>query len=90
MRKNGCLGDVLGLDQLALLTKDPTFLNFDLELHSGLFYYCCSPDCVWTDQCLASISGKLDITQRVNSKMAGDKLGQATGAKRVGDGLGQG
>ena len=33
--------------------------------------------CVLTYQCLASISGKLDIGRRVNSKMAGDELGQA-------------
>ena len=32
---------------------------------------------VLTYQCLASISGKLDIGRRVNSKMAGDELGQA-------------
>ena len=51
--------------------------HFDLELHSGLFYECGSPDCVWTYQFLASISGKLDIARRVNSKMAGDELGQA-------------
>ena len=54
-----------------------TLFNFDLELHSGLFYECGSPDCVWTCQCLTSISGKLDIARRVNSKMVGDELGQA-------------
>ena len=48
-------------------------LNFDLELHSGLFYECGSPDRVWTYQLLASISGKLDIARPVNSKMAGDE-----------------
>ena len=48
----------------------------DLEFHSRLFYECGSPDCVWTYQYLASISGKLDIARRVNSKVAGDKLGQ--------------
>ena len=58
-----------------LMTKN--FLNFDLELHSGLFYECGSPDSVWTYQCLASISGKLDIGLRVNSKKAGNDLGQA-------------
>ena len=56
------------------MTKDQTFFNFDLELHSGLFYEFGSPDSVWTYQVLASILGKLDIALRVNSKMA---LGQA-------------
>ena len=54
-----------------------TLFNFDLQLHSGLFYECGSPDSVWTYQFLTSISGKLDIARRVNSKMAGDELGQA-------------
>ena len=54
-----------------------TLFNFDLELHSGLFYECGSPHCVWTYQFQASISNKLDIDRRVNSKMAGDELGQA-------------
>ena len=40
-------------------------------------YECGSPNSVWTYQCLASISGKLDIARSVNSKMAGDELGQA-------------
>ena len=61
----------------SLSVCDQTLFNFDLELHSGLFYECGSPDCVFTYQCLASISGKLDIGRRVNSKMAGDELGQA-------------
>ena len=73
MRKNGCLGDVLGQDHGALLTKTFQFFNFDLVLHSGLFYECGSPDRVWTYQLLASISGKLDIARPVNSKMAGDE-----------------
>ena len=47
--------------------------NFDLELHSGLFYECGSPDSLWTYQLLASISGKLDIAVPMNSKMAGDE-----------------
>ena len=51
--------------------------HFDLELHSGLFYECVSPDSIWTYQFLTSISGKLDIARRVNSKMSGDELGQA-------------
>ena len=45
------------------MTKDQNILNFDLELHSGLFYECGSPDRVWTSQFLASISGKLDIAR---------------------------
>ena len=53
------------------------FLNFDLEFHSGLFYEFGSPDSVWTCRFLTSISGKLDIARRVNSKMAVDELGQA-------------
>ena len=60
----------------SLSVDDQTLFNFDLELHSGLFYECGSPDIVWTYQCLARISGKLDIPRRVNSKMAGDELGQ--------------
>ena len=59
------------------MTKEQKSLNFDLELHSGLFYECSSPDSVWTYQFLASVSGKLDIARRVNSKMAVDELGQA-------------
>ena len=59
------------------MTKDQKNWNFDLEFHSGLFYECGSPDCVCTYQLLASISGKLDIARRVNSKMDGDELGQA-------------
>ena len=54
---------------------DKKLFNFDLVLHSGLFYECGS---VWTYQFLASMSDKLDITRRVNSKMAGEELGQAT------------
>ena len=46
-----------------------------------MFYECGSPDCVLTYQCLARISGKLDIDRRVNSKMAGDELGQAANSK---------
>ena len=61
----------------SLSVDDQTPKHFDLELHSGLFYECACPDCVCTYQCLASISGKLDITRRVNSKMAGDEHGQA-------------
>ena len=59
------------------MIKTFQFFNFDLKLHSALFYECGSPDSVWTYQCLASISCKLDIARRVNSKMAGDELGQA-------------
>ena len=62
------------------LYKPFSLFNFDLELHSGLFYECGSPDSVWTYQYLASILGKLDIARSVNSKMAGDELGHA--AKR--------
>ena len=62
----------------ALIVVGKTLFNFDLELHSGLFYECGSPDSVWTYQFLASVSGKLDIARRLNSKMAGDELGQAT------------
>ena len=54
------------------MTKDQNIL-----LHSGLFYEYGSPNSVWTCQCLASISGKLDIARRVNSKMAVVELGQA-------------
>ena len=61
----------------SLSVDDQKLFNFDLELHSGLFYECGSPDCVLTYQCLASISGELDIGRRVNSKMAGEELGQA-------------
>ena len=61
----------------SLSVVDQKLFNFDLEFHSGLFYECGSPDCVLTYQCLASISGKLDIARRVNSKMAGVELGQA-------------
>ena len=61
----------------SLSVGDQKLFNFDLELHSGLFYECGSPDSVWTYLFLASISGKLDIARRVNSKMAGDELGQA-------------
>ena len=53
----------------SLTVCDQKLFDFDLELYSGLFYECGSPDCVLTYQCLASISGKL--------KMAGDELGQA-------------
>ena len=51
--------------------------HFDLELHSGLFYECGSPDYVLTCQCLPSISGNLDIARRLNSKMAVVELGRA-------------
>ena len=61
----------------SLSVCDQTLFNFDLELHCGLFYQCGSPDCVLTYQCLTSISGKLDIGRRMNSKTAGDELGQA-------------
>ena len=61
----------------SLCVGDQKLFNFALELHSALFYECGSPDSVWTYQCLPSISGKLDIARRVNSKMAGDELGQA-------------
>ena len=61
----------------SLSVGDQNFFNFDLELHSALFYECGSPDCVWTEQFLTSISGKLDIARRVNSEMAGDELGLA-------------
>ena len=61
----------------SLSVGDQKLFNFDLELHSGLFYQCGSPDCVWTYQCLASISGKLDIARRVKFKISGDELGQA-------------
>ena len=59
----------------SLSVCDQKLFNFDLELHSGLFYECGSPNSVWTYQCLASISGKLN--RLVNSKMAGDELGRA-------------
>ena len=68
------MGDVLQHGHSALLTK---LSDFDLQLHSGLCYECSSPDCVWTYQCLGRISGELDLARRVNSKMAGDQLGQA-------------
>ena len=71
MRKNGCLGDWARARSLSV--GDQKRFNFDLELLSALFYECGSPDCVWTYQFLASISGKLD---RVHSKMAGDEIGQ--------------
>ena len=76
------------------MTKDQKPFNFDLEFHSGLFYECGSPDSVWTYQCLASISGKLDIALPVNSKMAGNELGQAANSSMrengcLGDVLGQ-
>ena len=61
----------------SLCVGDQKLFNFDLELHSGLFYVCGSPDSVWTCQCLASISSKLDIARGLISKMAGDKFGQA-------------
>ena len=61
----------------SLSVCDQKLFDFDLELHSGLFYECGSPDCVLTYQCLASISGKLDIARSVNSKMAGDEHGHA-------------
>ena len=61
----------------SLSVDDQKLFNFDLKVHSGLFYECGSPNSVWTYQCLASISGKLDIAGSVNSKMAGDELGQA-------------
>ena len=60
-----------------LLTKNQTLSNCDLQLHSVLFYERASPHSVWTYQCLASISGKLDIARRGYSNMAGDELGQA-------------
>ena len=40
---------------------DQKHFSFELKLHSGLFYDHGSPHSVWTYQCLASISGKLDI-----------------------------
>ena len=58
---------------LTLVTKH---FQFYLKLHIGLFYECDSPDSVWTYQCLASISGKLGIARRVNSKMAGTNSGK--------------
>ena len=61
----------------SLRVVDKKLFNFDLELHSGLFYVCGSPDSVWTYQFLASISGGLDIARRENSKIAVDELGQA-------------
>ena len=61
----------------SLSVGDQNFFNFDLEIHSALFYECGSPDCVWTEQFLTSISGKLDIARRVKSEMAGDELGLA-------------
>ena len=77
----------------ALIVVGKTLFNFDLELHSGLFDECGSPDSVWNYQCLASISGKLDIARRVNSKMAGNDIGQAANSLRengcLGDELGQ-
>ena len=65
----------------SLSVGDQKHFNFDLELHSGLFYECGSPDCVWSYQCLSSISGNLDIARRVNYKMAGDELGQAANSE---------
>ena len=56
---------------------DKKLFNFDLVLYSGLFYECSSPGSVWTDQYLASVSGKLGIARRVNSKLAGDEHGKA-------------
>ena len=60
---------------------DQKLFNFDLELHSGLFYECSSPDSVWSFQCLASMSGKIDVARRLNYKMAGDELGQAANSE---------
>ena len=60
----------------SLSVCDQTLFNFDLELHSGLFYECGSPHCVFTYQCLASISGKLDIARPVNSKWLGTNSGK--------------
>ena len=57
---------------------DLKLFNFDLVLEIGLFYECGSPDSVWTYQSLARISGMLDIPRRVNSKMAGDEIPQAS------------
>ena len=51
--------------------------NFDLELHSRLFYECGSPDCIWTYQLLTSSSGKLYYISKGEVKMAVDELGQA-------------
>ena len=56
---------------------DQKLFSFELEIHSGLVYECVNPDRVWTNQCMASISGKLDIARQVNSNMAADELGQA-------------
>ena len=53
----------------SLSVCDQKLFNFDLELHSGLFYEYGSPNSVWTYHCQASISGKLDIARSVNSKM---------------------
>ena len=61
----------------SLRVGDLNFFNFDLELHSALFYECGSLDCVWTYQFLTSISGKLDIPCSVNSKIAGNEIGEA-------------
>ena len=39
----------------SLSVCDQKLFDFDLEFHSGLFYECGSPDCVWNYQCLASM-----------------------------------
>ena len=56
---------------------DQKLFNFDLEFHSGMFYECGNPDSVRSFQCLTSMSGKIDVARRLNSKMAGDEIGQA-------------
>ena len=56
-----------------------------------MFYECGSPDSVWIYQFLTSISGKLDIARRVNSKKAVDELGQAAKSSMLKNGcLGDG
>ena len=67
----------------SLNVGDQTPKHFDLELHSGLFYEYGSPNSVWNYQCLASVSGKLDLVRRVNSKMARDELGQAANSEAL-------
>ena len=51
---------------------DLKLFNFDLELHTGLFYECGSPDIVWTYQCLVKMDAcvlcSCKIIERSRSK----------------------
>ena len=67
----------------SLSVCDQKLFNFVLELHSGLFYECRSPDCIWTYQLLTSISGKLYIVRRVKSKMAVDELANSSKCVKI-------